>query len=108
MTEKRFRVVHSTVTQKFVVVDNEHEEIFEGIKNRDNACRFSNLLNGLHEENEFLKIKNERTQEYLRQKNKRISDLITKKEDVEYELLHLKDMREFFKNIYCNNWELGS
>ena len=55
MTEKRFRVVHSTVTQKFVVVDNEHEEIFEGIKNRDTACRFSNLLNALHEENKQLK-----------------------------------------------------
>ena len=66
MTEKRFRVVHSAVTQKFVVVDNEHEEIFEGIKNRDNACRFSNLLNALHEENQALKSDRARYEEECR------------------------------------------
>lgn len=51
-------------------------------------------LNHLHEENEFLKIKNEKTQESLRQKDKRINYLLTKEEDAEYELLHLKEMYE--------------
>ena len=55
MTEKRFDVIHSPVTGLFVVTDDEHKEVFEGIKSYGNACRFANLLNVLHEENEQLK-----------------------------------------------------
>jgi len=51
MIEKRFDVIHSPVTGLFVVTDDEHKEVFEGIKSYGNACRFANLLNTLHEEN---------------------------------------------------------
>lgn len=58
MTEKRFDVIHSPVTGLFVVTDDEHKEVFEGIENYGNACRFANLLNVLHEE--MQKLKSER------------------------------------------------
>lgn len=83
MIEKRFTLEEFGLN--FIVNDNGRNLTAKQTVDR---------LNELHEENEFLKIKNEKTQEYLRQKDKRISDLLTKKEDAEYELLHLKEMYE--------------
>ena len=65
MTEKRFDVIHSPVTGLFVVTDDEHKEVFEGIKSYGNACRFANLLNALHDENEQLKQRNDRQAKQL-------------------------------------------
>lgn len=81
MTAKRF-----TLDNALVIYDNDKKPL--------SAKNTVDLLNNLHEENEFLKIKNEKTQISIRQKDKQITDLIIKKEDTEYELLHLKEMYE--------------
>ena len=55
MNEKRFNVFYSPLTGLFVVTDNEHKEVFEGIKSYGNACRFVNLLNAIYEENQIFR-----------------------------------------------------
>lgn len=88
----RFSVFHSPISETYVVDDSLHEEVFKGIDDYGNACRFANLLNDLFEESERLNGKIE----FLEAHNKA---LIHTNDELK------KDLHKYEKILECEYWD---